>query len=86
MMNCKRASELMSKSLEEQLSLKTRTSLKFHTLMCNPCANLHRQFKFVTNVSKHHDQCCEDLISNQGECLSADAKERIRCRLQQKTS
>ncbi len=43
MMNCQQTTRLLSDALERELSIKERTSLKVHTMMCSGCRNFGKQ-------------------------------------------
>lgn len=45
MLTCQQASELVSQSLDQPLSLKNRFSLKFHLMMCSACHRFNRQMR-----------------------------------------
>ncbi|MCK4709036.1 MAG: zf-HC2 domain-containing protein [Gammaproteobacteria bacterium] len=50
MMNCKHATQLMSQSQDQKLTLKERTFLKLHLLMCSGCSNYKKQISFIHNA------------------------------------
>lgn len=43
MLTCQQASELVSQSLDQPLSLKNRFKLKFHLMICSACHRFNRQ-------------------------------------------
>ncbi len=47
MIDCKQASRLMSQSLDKDLGLGQRTSLRFHLFLCTACSSVKRQFDFM---------------------------------------
>jgi hypothetical protein len=47
MIDCKQASRLMSQSLDKDLGLGQRTSLRFHLFLCTACSRVKRQFDFM---------------------------------------
>lgn len=47
MIDCKEASRLMSQSLDKDLGLGQRTSLRFHLFLCTACSRVKRQFDFM---------------------------------------
>jgi hypothetical protein len=47
MMNCKHATELMSKSQDKKLSFKERAGLKLHLVICAGCKNYNKQMAFI---------------------------------------
>lgn len=53
MMNCQQATRLLSDAQERQLSLKERTALKIHTMMCAGCHNFGKQMGTLRELT--HD-------------------------------
>jgi len=53
MLNCHKATRLMSESQDRPLSLGERLSLGFHTLMCSGCRNCEKQLHFLRRASQH---------------------------------
>ena len=50
MISCKRASELNSKSMDEELGLYERTALRFHNAICLTCRNFLSQLKILRSA------------------------------------
>lgn len=44
MLNCERASELLSRALDERLPVTTRMRLRFHVTLCHCCSALEKNF------------------------------------------
>lgn len=44
MMNCREATALLSRALDEPLTTRERVSLKLHTAMCSACRQTGQQF------------------------------------------
>ncbi|HEY9147415.1 MAG TPA: zf-HC2 domain-containing protein [Gammaproteobacteria bacterium] len=53
MLNCKKATQLMSQKQDRLLSMKERTSLRFHLLMCSGCRNYNQQMALLSVACKH---------------------------------
>lgn len=74
MMNCKQASQLISRDLDKVLSTRERFALKFHLLLCNYCSRFSQQLKAlhvaISNMSKN----IEDDTNIK---LPSEAKEKI---------
>jgi len=77
MLSCKEVTELASRSLDRPLPLGRRIAMRLHLLACEGCRRYLEQLRFLrratTRLSKdldhgHHHE----------ECLSREAKERIR--------
>ena len=52
-MNCKQATRLMSDAQERQLSIKEKSFLKVHVVMCSACHNFGDQMKLLRGLSKN---------------------------------
>jgi len=44
---CKDVSDLISRSMDEKLSLKIRMGIKFHLMMCHLCLNYKNQLNLI---------------------------------------
>lgn len=47
MLSCNDATKLMSQSQDKTLTLKQRTRLKLHLLMCSGCTNFNKQMNII---------------------------------------
>lgn len=74
MLSCKQASELVSQSLDRQLTMRERFSLRFHLLICAACTRFSRQLAYIQATIK---KFVFDTEQNEGLKLSASAKERM---------
>ncbi len=70
MITCKHATELISKSMEEELSVRERFSLRLHLFICEFCEQFRKQIEVPRRAVKREDSVC-------GEKLSEEAKHRI---------
>lgn len=50
MLNCERASELLSRALDERLPVTTRMRLRFHVTMCRCCSALEKNFGMLRDT------------------------------------
>ncbi|MFV1922974.1 MAG: zf-HC2 domain-containing protein [Methylotenera sp.] len=66
MMNCKQASQLISRGLDVKLSKRERFALKLHLLMCKYCSRFRQQL-MVINVT----------ISKLGKQIEGDSNIRL---------
>lgn len=73
MLNCKQASELMSRAMDENLSFLNRFSLKVHLVLCEGCTNFSSQIFLLHKVARAlgKGQDCDNLR------LSDEARQRI---------
>ncbi len=52
MLNCRKATRLLSESQEHTLSFKERMSLKMHVTMCSGCRNFGRQLHVLRQIAR----------------------------------
>ena len=52
MLNCQKATRLISESQERRLSLQEKLRLTMHTLMCSGCKNFSLQVPFLGKVMR----------------------------------
>lgn len=78
MLSCKEVSRLVSESLDRELSLGQRVSLRLHLLMCSLCSRFRRQMAFLHQAARAFGQAGEaDELSAQIR-LSSEARQRIK--------
>ena len=70
MLNCKQASQLASRAMDEKLSFWERAALKLHHFLCRNCNNFTQQLKFLREASRR------SRFSRNFQ-LTANAKQRI---------
>jgi predicted anti-sigma-YlaC factor YlaD len=71
MMNCQQTTRLLSDALERELSIKERTSLKVHTMMCSGCRNFGKQMgtlrglthEFVKGINSSEKSASSDDLN-----------------------
>lgn len=74
MLNCKQASQLISKSLDRQLSWRERFAIRFHLFICKYCKRFSLQLKSVHNALNRMSQSIEN---DQDIKLPSETKNRI---------
>lgn len=52
MINCEKATRLMSDAQERPLNLKEKTELRFHTMMCSGCRRFGEQMSQLRNFTR----------------------------------
>ncbi len=52
MLNCNKATRLMSESQERPLSVTERISLKLHMMMCSGCNNFNEQMGTIRSMTR----------------------------------
>jgi anti-sigma factor RsiW len=63
-LRCESASELLSRRLDERLSLAERVALQGHLFACRHCRRLRRQLRFLSAALSHHaDQSCDHSLT-----------------------
>ena len=77
MLNCKRASQLASRAMDEKLPLWENIMLKMHVLLCHSCTNFTRQLIFLRKASRRSK-------TNLDFQLTDEAKQRIAKALEDK--
>lgn len=83
MISCKKASELISKSMDEPLSVPEQITLKMHLFLCEFCEQFRKQLELLSEGTKRlfgvtdASKCLDD----ESVTLSPDAKKKILERL-----
>lgn len=78
MYSCERATELMSASLDGELSLYQRLALRVHLLLCKFCSRCWQQMLFLRNTMHSCSERAEEIDFMLGHSLSYEACERIK--------
>jgi len=79
-MNCREATRLASRSLEEKPSLRDRFQLACHLVLCSYCRNYFKQLKMMRRWLR--GRSAEKVASE--EKLSPEARNRLRRALAEK--
>ena len=74
MIDCKQASQLISKSLDRRLSLRERLSLRFHTLICEYCRRFGQQLNTLRVALKRMN---ENVENDTNITMPSETKTRI---------
>lgn len=70
MLNCKQASQLTSRAMDEKLPFWQNISLRMHLFLCRSCNNFTQQLNFLREASRRSR-------SNPGFQLTGEARQRI---------
>lgn len=81
MLNCRKVSQLISESIDRDLSLITRMRLRMHFLMCGVCHQLRKSMLQIHTATQAHARDIEDGCLASDEKLSEPARRRIQSRL-----
>lgn len=85
MFSCKRATELMSASLDTKLFLYQRLALKMHLLMCKLCSRCWKQMLFVRDAMHTCSERAEEIDFMPDHSLPPEACDRIKNALKEKS-
>ena len=80
MPNCREVTRLVSEGLDRELPFLSRLSLRLHLVMCGGCRRFARQLRFLHEAVRQHVAAGQPADA---AVLSAEAKERIRQRLEE---
>lgn len=74
MLNCRKTSQLLSRSLDVPLPFKERLSLRLHLMMCKTCQHFARQLRFLHKVAANLEPM---VLADDRLKLKDSARERI---------
>ena len=83
MISCKRATELMSKSMEDSLTLTEEISLRIHNFICEYCEQFKKQLVTIRKVLHHGLEHETTDKSGSQPKLSQSAKDKIKSSLKE---
>lgn len=75
MMNCQKATQLLSDAQERKLSLKDRTVLKMHVMMCSGCRNFSQQMGDLRDITRAYAKGTEAETEDLSDSRSPDKGE-----------
>lgn len=76
--SCKQATVLMSKSMEQELSLKENAALAAHLAICKTCCFCYNQLKTIRETIKNYADVIFSHPVKDEHKLSEEAKQRIK--------
>jgi hypothetical protein len=74
---CKRAAELIARSLETPLTWRQRLALALHLCVCNMCRRFRRQLRLVQRAGRSLD-VPEEVPGQDEVALPEEARDRIK--------
>jgi predicted anti-sigma-YlaC factor YlaD len=77
MLSCEEVTQLVSESLDRELSLRQRVSTKMHLMMCRLCSRYNKQLAGLREAFRLHAMREED-IEIYPASLSSEARQRIK--------
>jgi len=76
--SCKMATKLMSKSMEQGLSLFEKVQLKVHLFMCKTCVFCFRQIKSIQQTLDYYIHAISEIPPSSSQVLSENTKNHMR--------
>jgi hypothetical protein len=67
MLNCKQASQLASRFMDEQLPFWKKFSLKMHLFLCRNCSNFSRQLIFLRKASRRSENMSDFQLTDEAK-------------------
>jgi hypothetical protein len=80
--SCKDTVRLVSRALDQRLTLGQRTAVSVHLSFCPMCSGFRRQLNFLRDVASQYEARNPEAHANPTTALSAEARERLRQLLQ----
>jgi hypothetical protein len=84
MISCKRATELISLSLETRLGWRQRLALRFHLGICSLCRRFRQQSRLLQQAGRDSDEALNQ--ADAGATLPESARERIKQALRERSA
>jgi len=78
MLRCREISKLVSQSMEQNLPLRQRISVRMHLMMCRLCAGFSRQVRLFRRAAHEHPERFEPPPAAPDAELGPEARERIK--------
>ncbi len=63
MLNCRKATRLLSEAQERPLKLGEKLSLKMHVLMCSGCRNFGEQIKVLRRIARAYAEGADETAT-----------------------
>ncbi len=78
MLNCRETSRLVSETLDHDLPLRDRISMRLHLMMCKFCRRYFSQIRFMRDAIKLAGDDLNDCDGTTGVKMPDSAKERVK--------
>ena len=85
-MSCRRATQLLSESMDHTLGTRERLALRWHLLACGACRRYFRQLAFIRRVVRRDADLLLTAIDRVSLRLSPVARKRIRRMLEERAA
>jgi hypothetical protein len=79
MFNCKEVSQLVSQSMDRELSFTKRMGIRFHLMMCRHCARFVQQLELIRQMIHTQKESCLPRLT-----LDAKVKTKLNHLLEQR--
>ena len=76
--SCKKATQLMSESMEHKLTLSQQLALKAHLAVCKTCVYCFRQLTALQKVYAHYTKAVTHVSPPQKKSLPKESRRRIK--------
>jgi len=76
--SCKKATVLISKGMEQKLSLQEQTALNAHLAICKTCCFCAKQLKSIQETLGHYTEAIFHPSHTDARALSDEARQRIK--------
>lgn len=81
MISCQRATELMSQSRDESLTLKQALELRLHLFICEFCKRFQDQLELIKHALHQQASSSGEDPDSAPTCAPEGAKQRLKARL-----
>ncbi|GBC59589.1 hypothetical protein DENIS_0528 [Desulfonema ishimotonii] len=85
MPTCKEITQTVSESMDRKISLRRRTGMWIHLLMCRYCFRFRKQMLMLRRISRLEDEIHADGGSSP-PALSSEARARMKLALQRRVA
>lgn len=75
MLNCKETTQLVSESMDHQLTFRRRMGLKMHLLMCRYCDRYSHQIAILRNLVRRYSR--DEIELENGITLPPESSDRL---------
>ncbi len=75
---CKELTPLLSESLERELTLRERITLRLHFIICEQCVRYLKQLRLIRAALRARFNQDQDQTALSSEALPVDARERLK--------
>ena len=82
MLNCKEVSKLVSKSLDDKVTLWQRMNMWMHLAMCGVCWGFRKNLVLLQKLSRQYADAVESGETQSELRLPDDARQRIRQKIE----